>query len=108
MTLLKGAKRFGGNYSGTTTFGKLAKVSPWFRASLPLRSSDKTVVTYKLTVNSGGLPQRLTTSYPATGIFDSSGWEGKTISIETRFTGWGAKVSIKAPPAGKVTTKLED
>ncbi|MEV7011509.1 hypothetical protein [Streptosporangium sp. NPDC051022] len=107
-SLLKGAKRAGGGYSGTTTFGKLAKVSPWFRATLPLRSSDKTVVTFKLTVNRGGLPQRLTTSYPVTGIFDSSGWAGKTLTVDTRFTGWGTKVSIKAPPANKVTTKLED
>jgi hypothetical protein len=26
---------------------------------------------------------------------------------EVRFTGWGAKVAIKAPPADEVTTKLE-
>ncbi|WP_329083662.1 hypothetical protein [Streptosporangium sp. NBC_01469] len=107
-SLLKGAKKTRTTYSGTTTFGRLAKVSPWFRATLPLRSSDKTVVTFKLTVDRNRLPQRLTTSFPVTGIFDSTGWEGKTISVETRFTGWGAKVSIKAPPANKVTTKLED
>jgi hypothetical protein len=59
-------------------------------------------------VNRGGLPQRLTTSHTATGIFDSPGWEGKTITVDTRFTSWGTKVSIKAPPASKVTTKLED
>ncbi|MGJ6966774.1 hypothetical protein ACSDR0_33155 [Streptosporangium sp. G11] len=107
-SLLKGAKKTPTSYSGTTTFGRLAKVSPWFRATLPLRSSDKTVVTFKLTVDRNRLPQRLTTSFPVTGIFDSAGWEGKTISVETRFTGWGARVSIKAPPANKVTTKLED
>ncbi|MEU4829593.1 hypothetical protein [Streptosporangium sp. NPDC023615] len=107
-TLLKGARRAGSSYSGKVTFGRLAKVSPWFRASLPLRSSDKTVVTFKLTVNRGGLPQRLTTSHPMTGIFDSEGWEGRTITVDTRFTGWGTKVSIKAPPASKVTTKLEE
>ncbi|SNS47736.1 hypothetical protein SAMN05216276_101051 [Streptosporangium subroseum] len=107
-SLLKGAKRVGISYSGTTTFGRLAKVSPWFRATLPLRASDKTVVTFKLMVNRGGLPQRLTTSHAVTGIFDSPGWEGKTITVDTRFTSWGTKVSIKAPPASKVTTKLED
>ncbi|MEV4250194.1 hypothetical protein AB0J63_43170 [Streptosporangium canum] len=107
-SLLKGAKRTGATYTGSTTFGKLAKVSPWFRASLPIRSSNSAVVTFKLTVNRSGLPQRLITSFPITGIFDSSGWEGKAISAETRFTGWGTRVSIKAPPASKVTTKLED
>ncbi|MEV4381209.1 hypothetical protein [Streptosporangium sp. NPDC049644] len=107
-TLLKGAKQTRNTYTGTTTFGRLAKVSPWFRATLPLRSSDKTVVTFKLTVDRDRLPQRLTTSFPVTGIFDSAGWEGKTLSAETRFTGWGSRVSIKAPPANKVTTRLED
>ncbi|WP_326645123.1 hypothetical protein OG884_12210 [Streptosporangium sp. NBC_01755] len=106
--LLKDAKQTRNTYTGTTTFGRLAKVSPWFRATLPLRSSDKTVVTFKLTVDRNRLPQHLTTSFPVTGIFDSTGWEGKTISAETRFTGWGSRVSIKPPPANKVTTKLED
>ncbi|MCT9932506.1 hypothetical protein N5079_20095 [Planotetraspora sp. A-T 1434] len=106
-TLLSSAKQAHGSYSGTTTFARLAKVSPWFRATLPIRSSDKTVVTFKLTLGRNGLPQRLTTSYPATGLFDSDAWEGKTVSVETRFTGWGSKVSIKAPPASKVTTKLQ-
>ncbi|SEF79222.1 hypothetical protein SAMN05444920_101673 [Nonomuraea solani] len=27
--------------------------------------------------------------------------------METRYTGWGAKVSIKTPPASAVTTKLD-
>ncbi|MEU0478342.1 hypothetical protein ABZ260_04040 [Streptosporangium sp. NPDC006013] len=65
-------------------------------------------MTFKLTVDRNRLPQRLTTSFPATGIYDSTGWEGNTISVETRFTGWGGRVSIKASPANKVTTKLED
>ncbi|MGV9596417.1 hypothetical protein ACWDR1_07115 [Streptosporangium sandarakinum] len=107
-TLLKGAKKSGRGYSGTTTFGRLAKVSPWFRATLPLRSSDKTVVTFKLTLGRHDLPQRLTTSFSAGGIFDTPYWESRTISVETRYTGWGSRVSIKAPPASKVTTKLED
>ena len=42
-SLLKGAKRAGVSYSGTTTFGKLAKVSPWFRASpaTPVERQDR-------------------------------------------------------------------
>ncbi|MGW0589093.1 hypothetical protein [Streptosporangium sp. NPDC002607] len=31
-----------------------------------------------------------------------------SVLLGTRFTGWGSRVSIKAPPANKVTTKLED
>ncbi|WP_030918294.1 hypothetical protein [Streptosporangium amethystogenes] len=107
-TLLKGAKQTRNTYTGTTTFGRLAKVSPWFRATLPIRSSDKTVVTFKLIVDRNRLPQQLTTSFPVAGIFDSASAEEETISAETRYTGWGSRVSIKAPPANKVTTKLED
>ncbi|MEV0974605.1 hypothetical protein [Microtetraspora glauca] len=108
QTLLRSAKKSHTTYSGTITFGKLAKISPWFRASLRIWSKDTAVAKYSITMNRDGLPQRLTTSYPATGLFDSNGWEGKTISVETRFTDWGGKVSIKAPPASKVTAKLDD
>lgn len=37
-----------------------------------MRSNDKTMVTFKFTVNRNHLPQRLTTSFPATGIYDST------------------------------------
>jgi hypothetical protein len=47
-------------------------------------------------------------SYAATGVFDTNQHEGKTIVIDSRFTGWGAKVSIKAPDPGKVTTDIGD
>ncbi|GAA3422510.1 hypothetical protein GCM10018952_74550 [Streptosporangium vulgare] len=66
------------------------------------------MVTFKLTLDRNHLPQCLITSFPPTGIYDSTAWEGNTISVETRFTGWGGKVSLKAPPANKVTTKPED
>lgn len=102
--LVKAGKRSGATYSGTITFGRLAKVSPWFKASLPIRW-DKTVLTYKLTVGGNGLPQKLATSFPATGIWDSPSWEGRTFETETRYKGWGGKISIKAPAANLVTTK---
>ncbi|WP_062437012.1 hypothetical protein [Herbidospora daliensis] len=102
--LVKAGKRSGNNYSGTITFARLAKVSPWFKATLPIRW-DKTVLTYKLTVGGNGLPQKLATSFPATGIWDSPSWEGRTFKTETRYRGWGGKVSIKAPAANQVTTK---
>ncbi|GAB1823400.1 hypothetical protein [Herbidospora sp. RD11066] len=105
QALVKGGKLSGNAYTGTITFGRLAKISPWFKATLPIRW-DKTVLTYKLTVGGNGLPQRLTTSFPGTGIWDSPSWEGKTISVETRYTSWGTKISIKAPAANQVTTKL--
>ncbi|MGN9846572.1 hypothetical protein ACTMTI_51565 [Nonomuraea sp. H19] len=107
-TLIKKAKKVKNAYTGKITFKELDQVSPWFRASIPLRYHDDTQVSYTLTVGASGLVTRVTSPYAATGVFDSNAWEGKTFAVETRFTGWGGKVSIKAPDAGKVTTKLEE
>lgn len=106
--LINKAKKVKNAYTGKITFKELDKVSPWFHASIPLRSHDDTEVSYTLTVGAAGLVTKVTSSYAATGVFDSGTWEGKTFAVETRFTGWGGKVSIKAPDAKKVTTKLEE
>ncbi|MGI5272396.1 hypothetical protein ACQEUU_24795 [Nonomuraea sp. CA-218870] len=106
--LVKKGKLRSGKLTGKITFKELEKVSPWFDASIPLRMHDDTKVSYTLTLNSAGLVSRVTSSYAATGVFDTNQHEGKTITIDSRFTGWGAKVSIKAPPADKVTTSAED
>ncbi|MFE3449732.1 hypothetical protein ACFXJ8_12435 [Nonomuraea sp. NPDC059194] len=103
--LLATGKPSRGAHSGEITFGELYRISPWFRHSLPVKRSPEAVVTWKLQVGSDGLAQRLTTSYPATAI----GYHvsGLTMRVDTRFTGWGAKVSVKAPPSGRVTAKLD-
>ncbi|MEV0350378.1 hypothetical protein AB0H88_31745 [Nonomuraea sp. NPDC050680] len=46
--------------------------------------------------------------WKATDFLDISWWEDKAVTTETRYTGWGTKVSIKSPPASKITTKLND
>lgn len=107
-TLVKRAKRAGSRYTGKITFKELDKLSPWFGASVPLRMHDDTKVTYTLTVNGAGLVSRVTSSYAATGVFDANGLDGKTFTIDSRFTGWGKKVSIKAPDPDKVAGKLND
>ncbi|MFJ2030300.1 hypothetical protein [Streptosporangium sp. NPDC087985] len=93
-----------GLYSGKITFGELQKVSPWFRASmisLATGSAAKTVVGWKLYVGADQLATRLTTTYSMAGM-------GKTsMTVDTRYTGWGAKVTVKAPPAGEVA-ELKD
>ncbi|MEV7007738.1 hypothetical protein [Streptosporangium sp. NPDC051022] len=105
-TLLRSAKNSGSTYSGTVTFGELAAISHWFRTTLPVRADDKTTVTFKLTLDRDRHPRRLTTSWAATGVVNGGGWEGKTVGVETRFSGWGGKVTVKAPPASAVSTKL--
>lgn len=92
--------------TGKITFKELAKVSAWFDASIPLRMHNDTKVSYTLTLTSAGLVNRVKSSYAATGVFDTNSFDGKTLTIDSRFTGWGAKVSIKAPDADEVTTDL--
>ncbi|MFC5818543.1 hypothetical protein [Nonomuraea harbinensis] len=106
--LVKKGRLRGSSLTGKITFKELEKVSRWFDASIPLRMHNDTKVTYTLTLTSAGLVSRVKSSYAATGVFDTNQHEGKTIVIDSRFTGWGAKVSIKAPDPGKVTTDIGD
>jgi hypothetical protein len=93
------AKRRGGTvggtkttlYTGTTTFGRLYKVSPWFRVAFgkPRPTATKIKVAWKLYVGSDGLTRRVVTSYHPT--------KETSYVTDTRYSKWGMKVSIKAP-----------
>ncbi|AQZ62137.1 unnamed protein product [[Actinomadura] parvosata subsp. kistnae] len=104
--LVKKGRLRGGTLTGTITFKELEKVSRWFGASIPLRMDNATKVSYTLTLTSAGLVSRVKSSYAATGVLASSELKGKTLTIDSRFTGWGAKVSIKAPDPDTVTTDM--
>ncbi|MEU4232435.1 hypothetical protein AB0F17_49755 [Nonomuraea sp. NPDC026600] len=106
--LVKNGKLSGSTYRGQITFSQLFKISPWFSSSIPMRSDTEATVTYTLKVDGKGLPSRLTTTWQATDFLDISWWEGKAVTTDTRYTGWGTKVSIKSPPANQVTTELKD
>ncbi|MFC4057876.1 hypothetical protein ACFOWE_06200 [Planomonospora corallina] len=99
--LLAHAVKRPGGYAGKTTFGELYKVSPWFRASVmekPTGKAAKTVLTWKLSVGADRLPTRLTSTY---------GDKTSSFTVETDYTRWGAKVSVKAPPAEEVAEITE-
>ncbi|GAA0832803.1 hypothetical protein ACFQVD_24975 [Streptosporangium amethystogenes subsp. fukuiense] len=91
-------------YAGKITFGELQKVSPWFRASQDGEKLSgeraKTTIKWKLYLNADRLPARLATSYSE---FSS----GPTWTVDTRYTNWGSKVTIDAPPADQVATVKE-
>ncbi|QYC38205.1 hypothetical protein Nocox_02870 [Nonomuraea coxensis DSM 45129] len=106
--LVKKGKRAGNALTGTITFKELDKVSPWFAASIPLRYHDDTKVSYRLTLSGAGLVTRVTSSYAATGVFDISAFDGKTMTIDTRFTSWGRRVSVKAPAPATVSTEVDE
>lgn len=105
-TILKTAKPSGNDYNGSITFGELYKVSPWLRASMPMKltaKASKVVVTWKLELNSKSLAERLVATFPSKVLYGTSG----RTSVDTRFTGWGSAVEITAPPAEEVTTELD-
>ncbi|MGW0802004.1 hypothetical protein [Nonomuraea sp. NPDC002799] len=93
--LVSHAKSFkGGTYQGSLTFGDLSKI---YGERVDKRTS-KISVHYVLGVNSKGLVTRIRSTYSL-----DYGILGKTTaSVDTRYTGWGAKITIKAPPADQV------
>ncbi|WP_329089161.1 MULTISPECIES: hypothetical protein [unclassified Streptosporangium] len=103
--LITKGKRTGRTYSGAISFGALEKISPWMRnVSLTrLSGESKTaVLRFRLTLGSDQLPQRLVTVYPGSTHVSAAVGEDRQLSVETRYTGWGSRVTVKAPPASKV------
>ncbi|WP_326635067.1 hypothetical protein OG884_20060 [Streptosporangium sp. NBC_01755] len=103
--LITKGKRTGRTYSGTISFGALEKISPWLRnVSLVRMSKDSkaAVLRFRLTLGSDRLPQRLVTVYPGSTHVSAAVAEDRQLSVETRYTGWGSRVTVKAPPASKV------
>ncbi|GGO74197.1 hypothetical protein [Nonomuraea cavernae] len=110
-TLLKGAKPAAGGYAGKITVRDLREVSTSFRAAQwlnkPKAKTLKSVISWRITLDARGLPTRLVSTFPGTALA-SDAPKGLILSVDTRFTGWGSKVSIKAPNTDEVTTNLED
>ncbi|MFI7417643.1 hypothetical protein [Nonomuraea sp. NPDC049684] len=84
----------GGIYRGSVTVKELGKIYG--------QNVDKKVakvkVSYLLAVNSKGLVTRVVSDWTLDfGILGAS-----HSTTETRYTGWGAKVKVKAPPADQV------
>ncbi|TDD35576.1 hypothetical protein E1286_39340 [Nonomuraea terrae] len=102
--LLKKGGKSGNTVTGTITFGELRKVSAWFSRSDPRSWASDTEVSYKLTLSSAGLVSRLWSSYTAKGVSEGyEDFEGSTAIVDTRYTDWGAKVSVKTPSPKTVT-----
>ncbi|WP_157548268.1 hypothetical protein [Nonomuraea candida] len=95
--LLKGEKK-GRMYSGKIGYATLAKVSPWFRASLPFGGDADTILTYELTLGADNLPHKLVTSRQAV---DNVPTDGRFKTV-TSYTGWGSKVSVAPPPKDRM------
>ncbi|MBF8187657.1 hypothetical protein ITP53_18325 [Nonomuraea sp. K274] len=85
------AKSFkGGTYKGSLTYSELSKIYGQKLTGV----IGKIKIDYQLSVNSKGLATRLVSGWGM-----DFGILGKARSTtDTRFTGWGSKVSVKAPP----------
>ncbi|MFI7618749.1 hypothetical protein ACIBP6_46745 [Nonomuraea terrae] len=88
--LVAKAKSFkGGTYKGGLTYGELGKLS----GQKVTGTTAKIKIEYALSVDSKGRVTRISSGYTA-----DYGILGKyRAATDTRFTGWGSKVSIKAP-----------
>lgn len=105
--VLKTAKASKGGYTGSITYGELYKLSPSLRTSAfvkPTAKAAKQVVTWNLVLDGKSLAQRLVSTFSAK-VFDPKATG--SLSIDTRFTGWGSAITVTAPPADEVTTKLD-
>ena len=109
--LLKTGKAVKGGYAGTITEGALQKLSPQYKSTLMLSSPSsamlKTKISWRLSVDAKGLPTRLVSTFPMSGLDATAPKSSSLVSIDTRYTGWGDKVQIKAPSADDVATKIE-
>ncbi|GAA2322989.1 hypothetical protein GCM10010149_90240 [Nonomuraea roseoviolacea subsp. roseoviolacea] len=99
--LIKHGKATNSSITGTITFKELKQVSPWWAGAKADKSFDGTKVSYTLTLTREGLASSLRSSYTAT-----ENGRSATIGVDTRYSGWGAKVSVKAPDPAKVTTEF--
>ncbi|WP_084961649.1 hypothetical protein [Thermoactinospora rubra] len=98
--LLKIGTKTASGYQGEITMGQLRKASAWTRASFPGkpdREQLQEILTWRLTLDSRGLPARLVTQVVDTYL-------GRTTIYDTRYTGWGATVKITPPPADQAIT----
>jgi hypothetical protein len=92
-------------YRGTVTIGRLHKVSPWLRATLPLKSAPKaanTAIDWALYVGKDGLPRRIVTSWSPAAL----GLGSQKFTVDSRFTSWAANVRVK-PPADDQIVRVD-
>ncbi|MCG5217275.1 hypothetical protein [Streptosporangium sp. KLBMP 9127] len=87
-------------YQGTITYAELYKLSPAFRGQHINKLSakaGKTKLAWQLWLDSKDLPRRVVTT-----ISEKSDGMLSAVRTDTRLSGWGVKVDLKAPAADLV------
>lgn len=90
-------------HTGSITLGELYRVSPTLRAALgakPSAASAALPVTWRLHIGSDRLVRRAVSSYTQTlrGLTSAD----LTYLNDSRYSAWGIRTAVKAPPAGQV------
>ncbi|MBE1586738.1 hypothetical protein ACFPOI_51265 [Nonomuraea angiospora] len=102
--LLKNGRISGNTVTGAITFKELWKVSRWMEHSDRSGGEADTLISYTLTLNSPGLVSRVESTFAFANGPDEL--VGTVIHVDTHYSRWGSKVSIKAPDRRKTTTDL--
>ncbi|MFG1946391.1 hypothetical protein [Nonomuraea sp. NPDC048826] len=100
--LISSGKKSGRTYTGKISESKLWKISPWFRLNTLVAPKKPATLEYRLTLGANNLPQKLVATHLASEHWVESLVGDDKISVETRYTGWGSKVRITAPPKSQV------
>ncbi|GII66458.1 hypothetical protein Skr01_65430 [Sphaerisporangium krabiense] len=85
---------------GSITLGELAKAAP--SGTIPVLLDDKekdTALPWKLWVGGDQLPRRFASDLA---LGQKSSLAGLRVVVDARYTAWGGKVTIQAPPADQV------
>jgi hypothetical protein len=102
--LLKNGQRSGDTVAGAITFKELEQVSRWAEHSTHAGWDPDTRLAYTVTLTSAGLVSRVQSAFTFADGLDEL--VGKTLHVDTRYSRWGGKVSIKAPDPRETTTEL--
>ncbi|MEV0236381.1 hypothetical protein [Nonomuraea sp. NPDC050786] len=102
--LLKNGQQSGDTVTGAITFKKLEQVSRWADHSTHAGWDPDTRLGYTVTLTSAGLVSRVQSTFTFADGLDEL--VGKTLYVDTRYSQWGDKVSIKAPDPRATTTEL--
>lgn len=89
------------HYQGTITRAELYRISPSFRAESfgtpPRGALAKATVNWRIWIDGKGLPRRLLTWHSI-----KAANETQHHRVDTRYSEWGTRVTVKAPPADRV------
>jgi hypothetical protein len=102
--LLKNGQINGKTVTGVITFKELWKVSRWMEHSDRGGWEADTKILYTLTLGSHGLVSRVESTF--TFVNGPDELVGAVIKVDTHYSRWGSKVSIKAPKHRETTTEL--